>query len=320
MHDVLLGGNRPIIKQNDSVRVQCEATDCGALLEIEVPRGQSQPSLIVRCGNCNRLLSVWLNAEGRQTHSGETTLLKGSYGNDLGAAPMDMIQPRRTGVVETKQSPLTKVHLARPPPLSRAHGFSHVRREAMREGGGRDVLQGVVGNVASVQQLCGVYGISGSGHEVAVNTVTSDQRMGQCGLNGRDRLKSESSLVRKGSGGKIKKDRPMRHASPYNRFMSQEVKRIKAENPDVDHRKAFKMAASNWARSPTACQKISESNGSVDRHTCRPKSPASITGSNDGTLYDQNGISGPVQCKKEPHLMREGSCSGQSGRVLEEFM
>lgn len=34
MQDVLLGGNRPFIKQNDSVRVQCEATDCGALLEV----------------------------------------------------------------------------------------------------------------------------------------------------------------------------------------------------------------------------------------------------------------------------------------------
>lgn len=37
--------------------------------------------------------------------------------------------------------------------------------------------------------------------------------------------------------------------------MSREVKRIKAENPEVDHRKAFRMAAGNWARSPTGCQR-----------------------------------------------------------------
>lgn len=78
-------------------------------------------------------------------------------------------------MVETKPSPLTKVHLARPPPLSRAHGFSHVQREVIREysaPGGRDVLQGVAGNVLSTQQLCGVYA---GGYDVAVNTVTSDQ-------------------------------------------------------------------------------------------------------------------------------------------------
>jgi len=37
--------------------------------------------------------------------------------------------------------------------------------------------------------------------------------------------------------------------------MSREVKRIKAENPEVDHRRAFRMAAGNWARSPTGCQR-----------------------------------------------------------------
>lgn len=36
-------------------------------------------------------------------------------------------------------------------------------------------------------------------------------------------------------------------------FMSQEVKRIKAMDPSIDHKEAFKMAASNWAKSPNNC-------------------------------------------------------------------
>ncbi|KAM0983760.1 hypothetical protein ACFX2I_011186 [Malus domestica] len=36
--------------------------------------------------------------------------------------------------------------------------------------------------------------------------------------------------------------------SAYNRFMKDEIKRIKAANPEVPHREAFSAAAKNWAR------------------------------------------------------------------------
>lgn len=51
---------------------------------------------------------------------------------------------------------------------------------------------------------------------------------------------------------KEKKSKP-RNPSPYNLFMSREVKRIKADNPKLDHRVAFKQAANNWAKSPHNC-------------------------------------------------------------------
>nr|AID67116.1 CRC protein [Solanum melongena] len=34
----------------------------------------------------------------------------------------------------------------------------------------------------------------------------------------------------------------------YNRFMKEEIQRIKAENPEIPHREAFSAAAKNWAR------------------------------------------------------------------------
>ncbi|CAI8588126.1 unnamed protein product [Vicia faba] len=44
--------------------------------------------------------------------------------------------------------------------------------------------------------------------------------------------------------------------SAYNRFMKEEIQRIKAANPQIPHREAFSAAAKNWARfipnSPTS--------------------------------------------------------------------
>ncbi|XP_010544370.1 PREDICTED: axial regulator YABBY 3 [Tarenaya hassleriana] len=38
--------------------------------------------------------------------------------------------------------------------------------------------------------------------------------------------------------------------SAYNRFMKEEIQRIKAGNPDISHREAFSAAAKNWAHFP----------------------------------------------------------------------
>ncbi|CAA6663306.1 unnamed protein product [Spirodela intermedia] len=38
--------------------------------------------------------------------------------------------------------------------------------------------------------------------------------------------------------------------SAYNRFIKEEIQRIKAENPDITHREAFSAAAKNWAHFP----------------------------------------------------------------------
>ncbi|KAL1556586.1 protein CRABS CLAW-like [Salvia divinorum] len=36
--------------------------------------------------------------------------------------------------------------------------------------------------------------------------------------------------------------------SAYNRFMKEEIQRIKSANPEIPHREAFSAAAKNWAR------------------------------------------------------------------------
>ncbi|KAF6140084.1 hypothetical protein GIB67_001825 [Kingdonia uniflora] len=43
-------------------------------------------------------------------------------------------------------------------------------------------------------------------------------------------------------------ERKHRLPSAYNRFMKEEIQRIKAANPGIPHRDAFSSAAKNWAR------------------------------------------------------------------------
>lgn len=45
-------------------------------------------------------------------------------------------------------------------------------------------------------------------------------------------------------------EKKQRVPSAYNRFIKEEIQRIKANNPDISHREAFSTAAKNWAHYP----------------------------------------------------------------------
>lgn len=45
-------------------------------------------------------------------------------------------------------------------------------------------------------------------------------------------------------------EKRQRVPSAYNRFIKEEIQRIKARNPDISHREAFSTAAKNWAHFP----------------------------------------------------------------------
>lgn len=45
-------------------------------------------------------------------------------------------------------------------------------------------------------------------------------------------------------------EKRQRVPSAYNRFIKEEIRRIKASNPDISHREAFSTAAKNWAHFP----------------------------------------------------------------------
>lgn len=53
--------------------------------------------------------------------------------------------------------------------------------------------------------------------------------------------------------------------SAYNRFMREEIQRIKAAKPDIPHREAFSMAAKNWAKCDPRCSStVSTSNSNEE--------------------------------------------------------
>ncbi|GFP97176.1 putative axial regulator yabby 2 [Phtheirospermum japonicum] len=45
-------------------------------------------------------------------------------------------------------------------------------------------------------------------------------------------------------------EKRQRVPSAYNRFIKEEIQRIKASNPQISHREAFSAAAKNWAHFP----------------------------------------------------------------------
>ncbi|KAG0460958.1 hypothetical protein HPP92_020936 [Vanilla planifolia] len=64
-----------------------------------------------------------------------------------------------------------------------------------------------------------------------------------------------------------------RQPSAYNRYMRDEIQRIKAAKPDIPHREAFSMAAKNWAK----CNPRGENPGntSLNNETVRAIKPVS---------------------------------------------
>ncbi|CAL9083472.1 Drooping leaf [Musa troglodytarum] len=52
-----------------------------------------------------------------------------------------------------------------------------------------------------------------------------------------------------------------RMPSAYNRFMKEEIQRLKAAKPDIPHREAFSMAAKNWAKCDPRCSTIASISG-----------------------------------------------------------
>ncbi|KAI8905733.1 hypothetical protein PhCBS80983_g02622 [Powellomyces hirtus] len=62
--------------------------------------------------------------------------------------------------------------------------------------------------------------------------------------------KSDKPAAKKTAGGS------KRGASPYNQFMKTELVKVKADNPDIAHKDAFRLAASHWKHAPENPNKV----------------------------------------------------------------
>ncbi|XP_062183625.1 protein YABBY 5-like [Phragmites australis] len=90
-----------------------------------------------------------------------------------------------------------------------------------------------------------------------VSTITSSNN--SCGGNNASAMSmappakpalQEPQLPKSGVSGNRPAEKRQRVPSAYNRFIKDEIQRIKASNPDITHREAFSAAAKNWAHFP----------------------------------------------------------------------
>lgn len=59
-------------------------------------------------------------------------------------------------------------------------------------------------------------------------------------------------------------EKRQRVPSAYNRFIKEEIQRIKSSNPEISHREAFSAAAKNWAHLPRLQFGLSVADGGGD--------------------------------------------------------
>ncbi|KAL8103241.1 axial regulator YABBY 1-like [Apium graveolens] len=82
-------------------------------------------------------------------------------------------------------------------------------------------------------------------------------------------------------------EKRQRVPSAYNRFIKDEIQRIKAANPDISHREAFSAAAKNWAHFPH----IHFGQLTADQTTAKKTTPAVCQQENaDDILINKDGF------------------------------
>ncbi|KAF9675137.1 hypothetical protein SADUNF_Sadunf09G0000800 [Salix dunnii] len=89
-------------------------------------------------------------------------------------------------------------------------------------------------------------------------------------------------------------EKRQRVPSAYNRFIKEEIQRIKATNPDINHREAFSTAAKNWAHFPHihfGLKLDSNKHPKLDHQSTAGEGTQNTSG-----LYDINGV---LKRKKE---------------------
>ncbi|CAM0903610.1 unnamed protein product [Alopecurus aequalis] len=92
-----------------------------------------------------------------------------------------------------------------------------------------------------------VSSITSSSNSCAVNTPAMSMMPPPKKAAQRESQQQRKSVS---SAGTKNPEKRQRVPSAYNRFIKDEIQRIKANNPDITHREAFSAAAKNWAHFP----------------------------------------------------------------------
>ncbi|KHN29962.1 Protein DROOPING LEAF [Glycine soja] len=108
-------------------------------------------------------------------------------------------------------------------------------------------------------------------HTLSLQGFYSNAKKGQASSSSSSPTTSNESVSPKAASFVVKPpEKKHRLPSAYNRFMKEEIQRIKAANPEIPHREAFSAAAKNWARfipnSPTSSVSATKVNVRIRDH------------------------------------------------------
>lgn len=186
---------------------------CNTVLAVSVPCSSMFAIVTVRCGHCSTLLSV-------------------NMGGFASSTNQQLIQP---------SSPIP------PPPdnffhqLQRQHSYyNHEQGESAT----KSLSTSVVSLSSSPSSSPSSPNSSPPPSSFSVNKITATATGTAVNLDCcSDNEPPRTPPIRP-------PEKRQRVPSAYNKFIKEEIQRIKARNPEISHREAFSLAAKNWAHFP----------------------------------------------------------------------
>ncbi|CAN6235753.1 unnamed protein product [Urochloa humidicola] len=183
---------------------------CDTILAVGVPCSSLFKTVTVRCGHCANLLSV--NLRG-------------------------LLLPTTTAAAANNQLPFGGQQALLSP--TSPHGLLDEMMPFQQAAQGltsAEPASACVSTITSINNSCGGGNNSASAMSMAPPPVKPAPQ--------------EPQLNKSAVSGNKHAEKRQRVPSAYNRFIKDEIQRIKASNPDITHREAFSAAAKNWAHFP----------------------------------------------------------------------
>ncbi|PAN39306.1 hypothetical protein PAHAL_7G234600 [Panicum hallii] len=198
-------------EQEQLCYVHCKC--CDTILAVGVPCSSLFKTVTVRCGHCANLLSVNLRGLLLPTAAAANNQLPFGGGGGQQQALLSPTSPH--GLLDEMTMPLQAPSLPSAEPASAC-----------------------MSTLTSMNNSCGGGNNASSVMSMAAPPPPPVKPAPQ------EPQQLPKSVA---SGNKQKRQRV---PSAYNRFIKDEIQRIKASNPDITHREAFSAAAKNWAHFP----------------------------------------------------------------------
>ncbi|KAL6642851.1 hypothetical protein ACP70R_021032 [Stipagrostis hirtigluma subsp. patula] len=216
--------------------------DRATALAVSVPTSSLFKTVTVRCGHCSSLLTV--NMRG--------LLYPGTQTSTVAVDAAALASVNTTTATATASIPTTTP----PPPAAAAHNgqfhFQHSLNLAPNPPR-HSILDEISSTNPSLQLLeqHGLGGlITGGGRNAAAQPLASPPPPPPPPPPATGKEANKEPSPRTNPVVNRPPEKRQRVPSAYNRFIKDEIQRIKAGNPDISHREAFSAAAKNWAHFP----------------------------------------------------------------------